>query len=100
MPFCSKCGKEVAQGIDYCPSCGTPLHPATVVSMKQPEHVSSAWYLVPFFLGIIGGLIAWVVNKDRDAKKARNFLVFGLIWTVVLFVVITVFGYALYAISA
>lgn len=26
MPVCTRCGKEVSEETNYCPSCGTPLH--------------------------------------------------------------------------
>jgi uncharacterized Tic20 family protein len=73
---CSNCGAEIDPKAKICPKCGVEQTPLI-------ENVSSAWYLVPFFFEIIGGLIAWFVNKDRNPKKARNFLIFGLIWTVV-----------------
>jgi len=74
--FCSNCGAEIDVKAKICPKCGVEQVPIV-------EKVSSLWYLVPLFLGIIGGLIAWFVNKDRNPRKARNFLIFGLIWTIV-----------------
>ncbi|HKZ95104.1 MAG TPA: hypothetical protein VJ249_11080 [Candidatus Bathyarchaeia archaeon] len=44
---------------------------------------SLLWYLVPFFFGILGGIVAYVAVKDRDEGMAFGLLVFGLIWTVV-----------------
>jgi hypothetical protein len=41
-----------------CPKCGVGQTPLK-------KEVSSLWYLVPFFFGIFGGLIAWIVNNDR-----------------------------------
>jgi len=51
---------------------------------------------VPFFFGIIGGLIAWFVNKDRNPRKARNFLIFGIVWTVVLIILIWIIFVAIF----
>ena len=49
---------------------------------------------MPLFFGILGGIIAWAVNKDKDPKRARNLLIFGLLWTFVpLIIVIAVFFY-------
>ena len=88
--FCQKCGKDMGNAA-FCPSCGAPARAAPTwggAPQKPVEPVSSAWYLVPFFFGIIGGIIAWAVNKDRDPGRARNLLIFGLVWSVVWFVVV------------
>jgi len=79
--YCSNCGAEIDTRAKICPKCGVEQAPLV-------EQVSDAWYLMPFFLGIIGGLIAWIVNKDRNPKKARNFLIFGAVWTVVCVILI------------
>jgi hypothetical protein len=52
-----------------------------IVPFEKP---SSSWYLVPFFFGIIGGLLAYVGTKDRDEDMAVNLLVFGIAWTILL----------------
>ncbi|HEU4832708.1 MAG TPA: hypothetical protein VFU18_08380, partial [Actinomycetota bacterium] len=45
----------------------------------QPQRrVSGAWWLLPIFMGWLGGLIAWLVNKDVDPKRARAMLVTGI----------------------
>jgi hypothetical protein len=44
------------------------------------------WYLVPFFFGIIGGIVAYVGTKDEDKGMADSLLVFGIIWTIILIV--------------
>ena len=86
--FCRSCGKEMAESAVFCPSCGSPTSGAALTNSAatpwQPaQHVSAAWYLVPLFFGIIGGIIAWAVTKDRDPRRARNLLIFGLVWTLV-----------------
>lgn len=48
------------------------------------DRPSSAWFLVPFLFGIIGGIIGYVGTKDRDEDMALGLLVFGVIWTFVL----------------
>ncbi|MFH0897290.1 MAG: hypothetical protein V1850_04500 [Candidatus Bathyarchaeota archaeon] len=50
--------------------------------VEHPSRASNAWYLVPFFFGIIGGLIAWIATKDEDHDKAENLLSFGFMWGV------------------
>jgi hypothetical protein len=39
------------------------------------------WYLVPFFFGLIGGIVAYVGVKDEDKAMADGLLIFGLAWT-------------------
>jgi hypothetical protein len=46
---------------------------------------TALWYLVPFLFGIIGGLIAYVGVKDEDVDMANSLLLFGALWSVVLF---------------
>jgi hypothetical protein len=48
------------------------------------EKPSTAWYLVPFLFGIIGGIIGYVGTKDRDEDMALGLLVFGIIWSFIL----------------
>jgi len=90
--FCQRCGKQIADTATFCPNCGGPVSgvapPRYATASKPVQPVSGAWYLVPFFFGIIGGIIAWAVNKDKDPKRARNLLIFGIVWTV-LWVVVT-----------
>jgi cytochrome bd-type quinol oxidase subunit 1 len=56
---------------------------------------SRAWYLLPIFFSIIGGVIAYFVLRDDDPKKAKNCLWLGIILTAI-GVVITVIMYAVY----
>ena len=44
----------------------------------QPRRVSGAWWLLPILAGWLGGLIAWLVNKDTDPSKARAMLLTGI----------------------
>jgi hypothetical protein len=45
---------------------------------------TALWYLVPFFFGLIGGIIAYVGTKDKDEEMAFGLLLFGIIWTIIL----------------
>lgn len=81
--LCQRCGKQIPDTSTFCPNCGAPVSgmaaPGYAAAPKPVEPVSGAWYLVPLFFGIIGGIIAWAVNKDRDPKRARNLLIFGIV---------------------
>jgi uncharacterized membrane protein len=50
--------------------------------------VSGAWWLLPIFMGWLGGLIAWLVNKDVDPQRARAMLVTGIVMSLALVILI------------
>lgn len=43
------------------------------------ERRSRMWYLVPIFLGIIGGVIAWFALRKSDGALAKNCVIVGLV---------------------
>ena len=48
--------------------------------MNWPERPrSNWWYLLPIFLGIIGGIIAYFALRKDDRQKAKKCLYLGLI---------------------
>ena len=52
--------------------------------MIEPrEPVSGLWWLLPFFLGWIGGLVGYFVLKDRNRSTATHILIFGIVWSFV-----------------
>lgn len=44
---------------------------------------SRAWYLLPIFLGIVGGVIAYFVLRQDDSSLAKNCLYLGTALTVI-----------------
>ena len=49
-----------------------------------PEKIRSrAWYLVPIFFGLIGGIIAYFAIRRDDPQKARKCLWVGIILTAI-----------------
>jgi hypothetical protein len=52
--------------------------------MSYPEKTrSNAWFLLPIFVGLIGGIIAFFVLRKDDPRKARYCLYLGLIMMVI-----------------
>jgi len=50
---------------------------------KEETKPTSAWYLIPFFLTWIGGIIMYFALKDQDRGMANNGLIFGILMTIV-----------------
>jgi FtsH-binding integral membrane protein len=52
--------------------------------MSYPDRSrSNAWFLLPIFFGIIGGIIAFFVLRQDDPQKARNCLYLGIIFMII-----------------
>ena len=62
----------------------------------KAEKPTELWYLMPFFFGIIGGIVGYVSIKKDDRAMADNLLYFGIIWTLIVILVgIAVYWYFL-----
>ena len=52
--------------------------------MTYPEKSrSNAWFLLPIFFGIIGGIIAFFILRQDDPHKAKNCLYLGIVFMVI-----------------
>ena len=51
--------------------------------MQPEKERSNWWYLVPIFLGLIGGIIAYFALRNDDRRKAKNCLFLGIILGVI-----------------
>ncbi|MGH1567428.1 MAG: hypothetical protein ACRBB5_08455 [Nitrosopumilus sp.] len=52
--------------------------------MSYPEKPkSNAWFLLPIFLGLIGGIIAFFVLRQDDPPKAKNCLYLGIVMMII-----------------
>lgn len=67
-----------------------PLLPDTRALRESKERIKEAieaptplWYLVPFFFGVLGGIVGYVAVKDKDENMASGLLLFGIFWTVI-----------------
>jgi hypothetical protein len=93
---CLACRTELQEKV-YCQPCANKLfvNKAEIVTAPAAptapavQHVSGAWWLLvilPFLFGgwsWIGGLIAWAVNKNKDPKKSKSMLIWGIVLSVV-----------------
>jgi len=67
---------------------GSTYATGSASSAVPRREVSGAWWLLPIFMGWLGGLIAWLVNKDVDPQRARSMLITGIVISVVLLVLV------------
>jgi len=106
---CLACRTELQEKV-YCPGCANKLFvsksdvPVTAPATPTVQTVSGAWWLLvilPFLFGgwsWIGGIIAWAVNKNKDPKKAKSMLIWGIALSVVylilgiIFIVLVITG--------
>jgi hypothetical protein len=99
---CIACRTELQEKV-YCPTCANKLFiaksdvPVAVDTAPTVKTVSGAWWLLvilPLLFGgwnWIGGIIAWAVNKDKDPKKARSMLIWGIVLSVIYIIFLTIF---------
>lgn len=79
-------GISGAQPGPPAPPADAPNWGASPVAYER--RVSGAWWLLPIFMGWLGGLIAWLVNRDTDPRTARAMLVTGIVISAVLIVLL------------
>ncbi|QMU55328.1 MAG: hypothetical protein GKS07_10785 [Nitrosopumilus sp.] len=52
--------------------------------MSHPNKTrSNAWFLLPIFFGMIGGIIAFFILRQDDPQKARNCLYLGIVFMLI-----------------
>jgi H+/Cl- antiporter ClcA len=44
---------------------------------------SSMWYLLPIFVGMIGGIIGYLIIRKDDPRKAKNCIYIGMIMMII-----------------
>jgi uncharacterized membrane protein YeaQ/YmgE (transglycosylase-associated protein family) len=55
-----------------------------IKNLMYPEKSrSNLWFLLPIFLGLIGGLIAFFVLRQDDPSKAKNCLYLGIVLAII-----------------
>jgi hypothetical protein len=65
---------------------------SSAATTAPTRRVSGAWWLLPILVGWLGGLIAWLVNKEVDQTKARAMLITGIVVSLLAFAVYVSFA--------
>jgi uncharacterized membrane protein YvbJ len=63
MPFCSKCGKEIANNTNFCPNCGTPTG-----TVEETFSVSSEDLVQKVKELIHEGNVRRIIIKNEEGK--------------------------------
>jgi len=53
---------------------------------------SNLWFLLPIFLGLIGGVIAYFVLRHDDPRKAKNCLYLAIVLAIIGIAINVIFG--------
>ena len=60
------------------------------MSAEKPR--SNWWFLLPIFLGLIGGVIAYFVLRHDDPRKAKNCLYLAIVLAIIGIAINVIFG--------
>ncbi len=60
--------------------------------MHPERERSNWWFLLPIFLGLIGGVIAYFVLRHDDPRKAKNCLYLAIVLAILGIAINVIFG--------
>jgi cobalamin biosynthesis protein CobD/CbiB len=56
----------------------------TQPEVKPVEKVAPWWWILPVVLTWLGGAIAFLALRKKNFKTARNMLIFGVVWAIII----------------
>lgn len=81
--FCKQCGKEIGEGVQFCPACGTRVDTGTVSeggneknSAKKEGSKSKKWILLPVAIlavAVIGVTVGYLFLRNTDKKLQEQY---------------------------
>jgi hypothetical protein len=88
--FCNYCGTTNAAGSMFCNRCGAAIRSGvqqvqTAPAIAAPKKNYWAYWLLPVFFALIGGLIAWASLRKDNPSLANRILIFSLFITLLIF---------------
>jgi hypothetical protein len=103
--LCPNCSTVNMSDSLFCVSCGKPISSRSIPVTPPPQTLfsqvtqssigktSAAWWLLPLVFNWLGGVIAWMVVREKDKAKAKRLLIFGIVM-VFIWIVIYAVAYA------
>jgi len=84
--YCTKCGAENKDDAIFCSKCGKEINDKAEIRVGNDVRVSpfqkkpsNWWYLLPIFLGLMGGIIGYFALRNKNKVMAKNVLIVGLV---------------------
>ncbi|MFH1178788.1 MAG: hypothetical protein V1710_00355, partial [Candidatus Bathyarchaeota archaeon] len=84
---CANCGARLpAPGFAQQPMPAAPPQQYNQPYMQYTppvQPVSILWYLVAIIFGLIGAVVGWYVNRNKNPAAAKNILIVGVVsWAI------------------
>lgn len=92
--------EKLSSGAETLPShyvATSNIPQSNMLEETLTEAPTVLWYLVPFFFGLLGGLVGYIGTRDRDEDMAQSLLIFGIAWSVILFLIVLVFRASIFS---
>lgn len=67
MKYCPKCGAELVDVAQVCPTCGCSQPPASLMKDKKSFGFALLGFLIP-----VAGLVLYLVWKDTMPQRAKS----------------------------
>ena len=74
--------------------------PENAEPQEKADKPTKAWYLLPLFVGFVGGIVGYFIVKDKDKKMATYLLIAGCIISFIGFMLSGFFVLAYYGLFA
>jgi len=91
--ICPECNSTNTSDSVYCENCGitlvsqTGMRSSLAASIPVKKKTSAAWWLLPIFLGWVGGLLAWLTVRGKNKSKAMGLFLAGIGMTILWIVI-------------
>lgn len=72
--FCSKCGKELEEGVKFCSACGNSLNDKRIEVEKPTKFIRSLPLFINAVIALISGIIGCIGYIHRWSGAAKNIM--------------------------